>query len=352
MPTPRHQVASATTRMRDIADALVDASVWSMSGPEVAATLVELTRLEVQVVELRSRVAAHAAELQVGHDVGATSTASWLAHETKVTRRAAAGTMRLGRDLAAHHLVRDALARGNLRVAQATVIIGAVDALPEDLDPDLVTQAERHLVTAAAEHDARTLRILGRRVLEVVAPELAGAHEADLLAKEAAKAARACRLTMSGDGHGNVHGRFTLPTAQAARLSKMLVAIAAPQHQAATHGVGAGVQRRPGPERMGRAFCELIERLSAQPLPRVGAAARTIPVVPGGNSGDLDLDLGRARRFFTKARTIAIAVRGSRRRRPRPAACAGDSARCCSPTSATRTASGAAVAMTTAATPP
>ena len=73
MTTPHHQVATATAQMRAVADSLVDAAVWSMNASDAASTLVELTRLEAQVVELRSRVAAHADELQVGQDVGATS---------------------------------------------------------------------------------------------------------------------------------------------------------------------------------------------------------------------------------------------------------------------------------------
>jgi len=345
MTTPHHQVATATARLREVADSLVDASVWSMTTEEAASTLVELTRLESQVVELRSRVAAHADELQVGSAVGATSTANWLAHQTKMTRPAAARTVRLGYDLATHDVVRDALAHGDLRVDQASVILRAIAELPDDLDPDLIIEAERHLVAAAADHDARTLTILGRRLLEVVAPDLADAHEADLLEKEEAKAAQSTRLTMTDDGHGKVHGRFTLPTAQAAMLKKMLLAIAAPKHQAATHG--AGVQRRPGPERMGRAFAELIERIPAKRLPKVGGldativvtidldtltgklhkagvldtgerispglarrlacAGRVIPVVLGGRSEVLDV--GRARSLFTRAQLLALSLR-------------------------------------------
>src|SRR6188768_2718280 len=96
---PHHQVASATARMRSVADGVVDASVWSMTADECASTLVELTRLEAQVVELRARVAAHADELRVGQDVGATSTANWLAHETRMTRTEGHRTVTLGYDL-------------------------------------------------------------------------------------------------------------------------------------------------------------------------------------------------------------------------------------------------------------
>src|SRR6478609_11461270 len=122
MTTPHHQVASATAHLRDIADGVVEASVWSMTAAEAAATLVELTRLEAQVVELKARVAAHADELQVGHEVGATSTANWLAHQTMQTRSAAAGVVRLGYDLGTHDRVRNSLATGDLRPEQARVI--------------------------------------------------------------------------------------------------------------------------------------------------------------------------------------------------------------------------------------
>jgi hypothetical protein len=342
---PRHRVSVAVAHAHTDLGGVVEASVWSMDAAETATTLVEITRLKSKVAELEARIAAHADELQVGSEVGATSTANWLAHTTKDTRPAAARTVRLGYDLATHDLVRAALAHGHLRVEQAQVIIKAVKDLPDDLDPDLVIRAERHLVTAAAEHDARTLKVLGRRLLEVVAPDLADAHEADLLEKEEARAAQATRLTMTDDGHGKTYGRFTLPTAHAARLRKMLLAIAAPKHRAATEG--AGVQRRPGPERMGRAFAELIERITANKLPKVGGTdativvtidldtltgklqkagvldtgdrisprearrlactARIIPVVLDGNSQVLDV--GRVRRLFTKAQLLAMAIR-------------------------------------------
>src|SRR4051794_35526524 len=96
MTTPHHQVASATARMRAIADGVVDASVWSMTASEAASTLVQLTRLGPQVPELKARVAMHADEVQVGQEVGATSPSNWLAHEPRQTRPAAYKTLRLG----------------------------------------------------------------------------------------------------------------------------------------------------------------------------------------------------------------------------------------------------------------
>src|SRR6478736_1462783 len=132
MTAPRHRVASATAQMRAVADSVVDASVWSMGAVEARSTLLDLTRLEAQVGELKARVAAHADDLQVSEDVGATNTACWLAHQTKVTRPEAHRAVKLGHDLETHQVTRDALATGTVLVEQARVIVSAVDALPDD----------------------------------------------------------------------------------------------------------------------------------------------------------------------------------------------------------------------------
>jgi hypothetical protein len=342
---PRHQVSVATAQMRAAANTVVSASVWSMDPTEAAATLVELTLLKAQVAELEARVAAHADEVGVGDDVGATSTANWLAHTTKQTRAGAHWTIRFGHHLDAHPQVRAALAAGDLLADQAAVIIRAVKALPDDLDPAQMTKAEAHLVAAAAEHDAKALRILGRRLLEVIDPALADAHEAAQLEKEERDAAQACRLTLSDDGHGKAHGRFTVSSLHGEMLKKYVLALGAPKHQAAVEG--AGVPRRPSPERMGRAFCELIEAVTAKDLPQAGGTDATIVVTIDYDSlvgrvqkaGVLDtgerisaaavrrlactagiipavlngkgevLDLGRRQRFFNKPQRIALGIR-------------------------------------------
>ena len=323
------------------------ASVWSMTAADAGVTLVSLTRLEAQVVELKARVAAQADDLDVGADIGATSTANWLAHQTHQTRPGAHRVIRLGHRLGAHPLVRDTLATGGLLLEQAEVIIGAVDALPEDLEPELLERAEAHLVAQAAHHDARALGVLGRHLFEVIAPEQADAREAEALEKEEAAAATACRLSMSDDGHGKTRGRFTLPTAQAARLKKMLLALCAPKHLTATEH--QAVTHQPGPHKLGHAFGELIERVTADQLPRAGGTDATIVVkidldtltgrlakagvldtgehisptqarrlactaqiIPAVlNSNGEVLDLGRKQRFFSKSQT-------GRARDPRP----------------------------------
>jgi hypothetical protein len=96
------------------------------------------------------------------------------------------GQVKLAAALTTGTRARDALAAGDLVVEQARVIVEAVDKLPKHLGRDVAREA--HLVGEAAHHDARALRILGRRLLEVVAPEEADAYEAERLADEEAAA--------------------------------------------------------------------------------------------------------------------------------------------------------------------
>ena len=218
----------------------------------------------------------------------------------------------------------------------------AVEELPEDLDPELVIQAEEHLIAEAAHYDAKTLKILGRRLSRSIAPEVADAHEAKLLEREERDAAAATRLTMWEDGHGKLHGRFTLDALHGAMLKKALLAFAAPKHRATQGPLG---ERRPTPERIGQAFAELIERYPAKQLPKAGGLNATvvvlmpleslmgglkaaqldtgetisaalarrlaceagiIPAVLGGESQVLDL--GRKTRFHHQAQRIALAI--------------------------------------------
>ncbi|MGD9957809.1 DUF222 domain-containing protein [Nocardioides sp.] len=347
----RHVVTRVVDELSADVSGLVGVSLWSMDAAETASTLVALTRLSAQVAELELRVAAHAERIRVEDASGATSAASWWAHVTRLTRRTAQHRMALARALdTGHEPVRDAFAAGAVVLEQAEVIVRAVAELPDDVGPANVARAESELVALAGEHDAKRLRVLGRRILDVVASEVAEAQEARLLAREERAAQASARFTMADDGHGRVHGRFTLPAAQGAMLRTALTALAAPRHLAAHSGGGGGpmpsAQRLATPERLGQAFAEYVERFPTDHLPSTGGVNATIvvtiplstlqagagagtldtgepitadqarrlaceaaiiPVVLGGNSQVLDL--GRRRRLHTRAQRIALALR-------------------------------------------
>jgi hypothetical protein len=230
-----------------------------------------------------------------------------------------------------------------VHVEQAEVILRAVDDLPDGLDPDLVAEAEEHLIGQAADFDAKALKHLGQHLLAVIDPGGADAHQATLLEREERAAAAATRITVWDDGHGQTHGRFTVDTTlTGAALKKALYAIAAPKHQASK---GPLDERKPTPERLGQAFAELVQRYPTDKLPKAGGLNATVVVLmpldtlmgglkaakldtgehlsPGAarrlaceagiipavlNGKSQVLDLGRKRRFHTEAQRIAKTV--------------------------------------------
>ena len=328
--------------------ALDEGHAASLIGLDQAATanlLRGLAQVASRLDALTATVLAHAVEVRVEETNGATTTATWWADATNRTRATAHRDVKLAVALTRFTALAEALAEGRVNTEQAHAITRALSDLeldgPAELEPVVVEQAEKHLVDCADGFDAKHLRVLGRHVLTVVAPEVGEAHEAKLLEDEERRAAEKTRLTFASDGHGMVHGRFSIPALHGAMLAKAIQALTwAKQDPAEVR------QTRPTPVAAGQAFTELLERMDAADLPTVGGVGATvvvtmtidslmgglaaaaldtgevisagaarrlaceagvIPMVLGGKSEVLDV--GRRRRFHTKAQRLAIAQR-------------------------------------------
>jgi hypothetical protein len=334
-----HPLVRFVAALESQLDEVADAAAWTMTPAELEAVLPRLTRAAARLAEIELRVLGAADRNDVGDDVGATSTPHWWAVATGQPIPAARAAAVLAEQLeSGHETTRTALAAGRVNLAQARVLLAAVAELPDDLEPSLKADAEAHLVGLAdldgeLRLDPRALRVAGRKILEVVAPEVAEAHEQRLLEAEEHQAAASAYLTMRPDGHGSVLGRFKIPVLHGAILTKHLAAIAAPRHQAATGPVtgtkGARVAR---PLRLGAALCEYLETRDAAcgGIPKAGGVAAAVVVTmtleqllgglagsPRGSERAAVLDTGElvsaatARRLGCEAGIIP-AVRGSR----------------------------------------
>lgn len=204
--THRHPTVRLVAGVRELLAEHAGAPVWSMSPGDLAE---QLPALAVALNELRAVELAmlrQADRHQVGDPLGHANTAGWWATTTRATKREAHRQVALAERLDQEHHAptSTALAAGAVSVEQATVILDATDALPTDLvDPALRREAEQHLVGLAEHHDPRELKILGRRILEVIAPEIAEEHERKILEDEERHAAATASFTMSPDGHGS-----------------------------------------------------------------------------------------------------------------------------------------------------
>jgi hypothetical protein len=246
-----------------------------------------------------------------------------------------------------------ALRNGVLNPAQAAVIGRALEALPPDLDAELAAKACAQLVSDAGHFGPRELRVLGRRVLEVIAPDLAEAQEAALLADEERRARAETRVSFRPRGDGVTDVFAQLPDHVADRLRVYLDSFTAPRRRHlrpdSTGSVVGDVDALSLPRRRGEAFCALLEHVPPDGLPvhggtptsvvvmldleamrtgagtaelstggritatearRMSCTAQVLPAVLGG-TGEV-LDLGRSRRLFSPAQRKALGLRDRR----------------------------------------
>lgn len=184
---------------------------------------------------------------------------------------------------------RVALADGLLDLGQARVILRAVQELPEWVDAGVREVAEKHLIGLAGKHDEKRLKVLGRRVFEVVDPEVADLEEGRRLAAEETAAARSTYLHLFDNGDGSHSGRFKIASFHALTLQKVLNAFSAPRRPGSVAGYeGEDPPTEPPPlpksvasrpEQLGQAFCELLERIPSDWLPKAGGVSPTLVVL-------------------------------------------------------------------------
>jgi len=315
-----------------------------MRTDEKAEALRRLDRLESRLAGLRLRVMARADE--VAETTADHSVATWLAAESRTDPRDRAGELALARSLDGRWVrLAAAVADGSVHLAQARVIAHALEDLPEsEVDAEARERAEEALIGCAEEYAPRALRRLGRRILEVAAPDICDEYEGKALEREERRAAAVTSLSLRrlGDGTTRITGR--LADAVADRLRTYLDTYTSPRH----HGVGDAGPRSPR-RRLGEAFGALLENADPARMPlhggdattvlvtidletlqsqlagaglvgeepigaaqarRLACTAQIIPVVLGAQSEVLDL--GRSSRLFRPAQRKAMAVRDRR----------------------------------------
>ncbi|MDZ5621506.1 DUF222 domain-containing protein [Nocardioides sp. HM23] len=345
MPQPHPILACAAQLQATIGD-VRDLQPVYLSPAEKKTAVVELDKAAAMLAELKLRVVATAEDaacLALARDTGA-----WLASVTKADFPVSRTHARLADALDRRwQRVAAAMAQGAVSVAQAQVVVDALDALPDHLDPALVADAEARMVGYCEEFRPSELRRLGRHLLEVVAPEIAEAELAKRLEDEEQHARQKTSLRSRLIGEGLARTTIVHPVLDRDRLLTYLEAFTSPRK--ADHAISGEQDRIPYPRRLGQAFCALLEHLDPTKLPQHGGDSTTvmvtigldslrselgagsivggealsatavrrlacnadiIPVVLGGQ-GEI-LDLGRSRRLFSPAQRKAMRLRDQR----------------------------------------
>jgi len=172
-------------------------------------------------------VATEAAEHAHGTHAG-----SWLAETTQLTRNEAAALLYAGRDLSRFPAVAWASLDGTVLPQQARSITRVLSDLPDDLPASVICEAEELMVGYAEQFNSAELSQLSHHLLEVLAPEIAEASEAERLEREYQQAVRNRHLEFQHDGHGTTRLRGALPTVDAEALIQLVDSYAAQEKRA------------------------------------------------------------------------------------------------------------------------
>ncbi|WP_280637355.1 DUF222 domain-containing protein [Nocardioides sp. W7] len=166
-----HPIRVATQVIDGALKSVADVNPAFMTTTDKASALVELAAIEDRVGELRLRVTADAGD--VAEESGARDVGAWTAAATRRRRGDCAADLRLALVLADRPVLATAVREGEVNLDQAQAIAASLAELPADVDACVVDRAEAALVAYAARFDPVELGRLGRRILDVIAPDLA-----------------------------------------------------------------------------------------------------------------------------------------------------------------------------------
>ncbi|MDP3969160.1 MAG: DUF222 domain-containing protein [Nocardioides sp.] len=347
----RGEAPPLLARAAEIAAAVADAAGLNplyLSAREKEELLLELSSSVDRLEALRMQVLAVADDVAAEH--GARSAGRWVAHLRRDRAAKHANAEQLGAALDRRHpRVGEAARAGRVTLEQARVIVRALDKVGDAASPELQERATEHLLGLADEWEPLALARLADRVWEALAPDEHEDRERKLVEAELARAEAQTRLSIRTCSDGTADIRARVPAATASRLRTYLEAFSTPRRDHLADG-------RPAPglpgagsvlhaQRLGEAFCSLLEVLDPATLPVHGGAATTVtvtipfhdlrastgvgalddgtpvpvgevrrlactagivPAVLGGRSEVLDL--GRSRRLFSPAQRKALAI--------------------------------------------
>ena len=341
------QPAQVLARVHELLDGLPLTSYEGLSGAERAEAATTLMRLEARV---KAHQLAATKSLEASGEArrqGATSTGSLLASGFGGDRRAGDRLVKQAEKMASATQTQDALAKGDVSEKQAELIAKTLANLPTTVTENQREACETQLLCDAPTMNLKALERRADRISEVFAPDQVDEIENEIVESREKKAWARTEFWMVDQHDGTAKGGFVIPEAQADMLRTALEAISAPQVMKTQSPDDAVLDERPGyGQRLGWAFCTLIEKIPADRLPdtagvgailtvnldhqvlidkiatvslstgtkisagqarRMACELRILPAVFGGES--LPLDVGRAKRLFTGHQRRALELR-------------------------------------------
>ncbi|GAA0472623.1 hypothetical protein Aca07nite_75220 [Actinoplanes capillaceus] len=171
-------------------------------------------------------------------DQGAPSARAWLRGVLRISPGAAGRLLAQAEAVDRNPALDAAVADGRVNAEQLAAITMALTELPDDLHPQIRSDAAATLADWAPQLDPIGLRTAGRRILHHVAPDIADAVEGRWLHRQEREAHAHRHVTLSPLGDGRVRLRGILDSEAAAIVSAALDPLCKPD--SATGSVTTG----------------------------------------------------------------------------------------------------------------
>lgn len=273
-PIERNELVAQLGQLHALLARIPLADYDSQAPAQARQTAATLRRLESMV-----RTHVTAAVRAVDRLVPAREASQLLAGDFGLDAAATRREIKDGRTMLAAGSAEQAAAEGRISMPHAVVIGRALLQLPSETTCEQRKLAEQQLITDATTLSPKDLATRARRITELYErPEVADAHENDLLETREAHAYGQATLTIWDRHDGTWEGRFVVPELQARMLKTVIDAFAAPRRSHLDNRGLSRVERarreaennKPYDRKAGHALMALIEHLPTDGLPTTG----------------------------------------------------------------------------------
>ncbi len=262
-----------------------ETEVWSRSDAELVEDVAATLRLRAQIDALLLTQLAEVDSRGIPTRRGCPSTRAWLRSAHRIAPTEASSLVRtalsLRDDLPG---VGEALAAGELSLAQAQVCVHAIADLPPETPVAKRPEAEATMIESARSFDPVLLTRIGRRLAEIIDPEGVQARDEKPDRDREDDAYRSRELTLSPNRTGSGGTLWAkLDAVGYATVSAYLTAATAPQVQSqdASQNLAVGDTRTVGQRRHDALIEALRQVLAAGGLPSSGGVKpRIVITVP------------------------------------------------------------------------
>ncbi|MFD2081857.1 protein of unknown function [Actinopolymorpha cephalotaxi] len=251
------RLEAALVQVRTVVGDALAAPMLSLR-PERLGRLLELHGVdEAMMAALKLAMVARADACDAAKTTGAVSTRVWLRTTQRMSVKDASATVNLARDLdRTVTLTARALGRGDISFRHAQVIAFAIKDLPTWVSPDQLVEAEKFLIAESKRRNPDDVRVLGRHLLQAIAPEEWERRLGEQLAKEEAAAERKRSLCFMANGiPGSETVVIKLPVVEMEQLRKIIEALVAADTRP---------DDRPLDQKRGDVFADLVTQWAQQ----------------------------------------------------------------------------------------